>query len=155
MVKSRHAGRELALKELYSNEIQNNISVSDSLEHKATREPKDLSQLFSFLLPEERSEYDESILVYASWLVNSVLENIDDINAKILTYSRGRTLERISPVDLSILRLSIATLLFDKSVHPSIVIDEAVKLSQSYSNEVNYKFINGVLDAFVRSGGMA
>ncbi|MBR5097596.1 MAG: transcription antitermination factor NusB, partial [Spirochaetales bacterium] len=34
--------------------------------------------------------------------------------------------------------------------HPNIVIDEAVKLSQEYSTEVNYRFINGLLDTAVR-----
>jgi N utilization substance protein B len=28
-----------------------------------------------------------------------------------------------------------------------VIIDEAVKLSQDFSSEVNYKFINGILDA--------
>jgi N utilization substance protein B len=32
-------------------------------------------------------------------------------------------------------------------IHPHIIIDEAVKLSQDFSTEVNYKFINGILDA--------
>ena len=35
-----------------------------------------------------------------------------------------------------------------KDVHPAIVIDEAVKLSQELSNDVSFRFINGILDAY-------
>lgn len=138
MIQSRHSARSLALQELYSETLLENVDSSKK-------------DLFSFLTDEERAEYDESIIVYATYLVEIVRENKNDIDAKILTYSRGRSLDRISIVDLSILRLSIATLLFDKSTHPNIVIDEAVKLSREFSNEVSYRFINGVLDAFVKS----
>ena len=138
MIQSRHSARSLALQELYSETLLENVDSSKK-------------DLFSFLTDEERAEYDESIIVYATYLVEIVKENKTDIDAKILTYSRGRSIDRISIVDLSILRLSIATLLFDKSTHPNIVIDEAVKLSREFSNEVSYRFINGVLDAFVKS----
>lgn len=138
MIQSRHSARSLALQELYSETLLENVDSSKK-------------DLFSFLTDEERAEYDESIIVYATYLVEIVKENKTDIDAKILTYSRGRSIDRISIVDLSILRLSIATLLFDKSTHPNIVIDEAVKLSLEFSNEVSYRFINGVLDAFVKS----
>lgn len=138
MIQSRHSARSLALQELYSETLLENVDSSKK-------------DLFSFLTDEERAEYDESIIVYATYLVEIVKENKNDIDAKILTYSRGRSIDRISIVDLSILRLSIATLLFDKSTHPNIVIDEAVKLSREFSNEVSYRFINGVLDAFVKS----
>ena len=37
-----------------------------------------------------------------------------------------------------------------KDTHPTIIIDQAVKLSQSLSNDVSYKFINGILDTFVK-----
>lgn len=138
MIQSRHSARSLALQELYSETLLENVDSSKK-------------DLFSFLTEEERAEYDESIITYATYLVEIVKENRNDIDAKILTYSRGRSIDRISIVDLSILRLSIATLLFDKSTHPNIVIDEAVKLSREFSNEVSYRFINGVLDAFVKS----
>lgn len=139
MIQSRHSARSLALQELYSESVLENVDGNAS------------KDLFSFLTDEEKKQYDEAIILYATYLVEIVKENKNDIDAKILTYSRGRSLDRISLVDLSILRLSIATLLFDKSTHPNIVIDEAVKLSREFSNEVSYRFINGVLDAFVKS----
>ena len=144
MIKSRHKARSLALQELYSMGVQATVTPS------VFSTVKSEDELFTFLREDERKELDPTLLAYATFIVNYVVENFEDINAKILAYSRGRSLDRIAPVDLAILRLSIATLLFDKDTHPSIVIDEAVKLSSSYSNEVNFRFINGVLDSFVK-----
>lgn len=144
MIQSRHSARTLALQQLYSESMLKKVDEGEVDKN-----------LFSFLTDEEKQQYDEQILMYATYLVNVVKENEKDIDAKILTYSRGRSIERISLVDLAILRLSIATLLFDKSTHPNIVIDEAVKLSKEFSNEVSYRFINGVLDAFVKSHNSA
>ena len=55
--------------------------------------------------------------------------------------------EKIDAVDRNILRVAFYQMAFSKDVHPAIVIDEAVKLSQELSNDVSFKFINGILDA--------
>jgi N utilization substance protein B len=62
-------------------------------------------------------------------------------------YSTNRPLDRIDIVDRNILRFSIFTLLYAKDIHSHVIIDEAVKLSQEFSSDVNYKFINGILDS--------
>jgi N utilization substance protein B len=46
--------------------------------------------------------------------------------------------------------MSVFSILYDKEIHASVVITEAVRLSQEYSREVNYKFINGILDSIVK-----
>ena len=68
----------------------------------------------------------------------------------ISRFSSKRSLDNISYVDRNILRISIFTLLYCKDIDPKIVIDESVKLSQEFSTEINYRFINGLLDTAVR-----
>ena len=51
-------------------------------------------------------------------------------------------------MDRNILRIAFYQLAITKDVHPAIVIDEAVKLSQELSNDVSFRFINGILDAY-------
>jgi N utilization substance protein B len=75
------------------------------------------------------------------------LESLDEVDAYISEFSFNRPIDRISIVDRNILRLSIYSML-KSDVHPHIIIDEAVKLSQDFSTQVNYKFINGILDSF-------
>ena len=64
----------------------------------------------------------------------------------ISRYSINRPLDKINYVDRNILRIAVFSMLYEKDLHPSIVINEAVKLSQEMSTDVTYKFINGMLD---------
>ncbi len=96
---------------------------------------------------EEMSSISEETLFYARFLVHGVLENLEEVDGVIGKYSINRPISRINLVDRNILRISVFSLLHCPDLHPTIVIDEAVKLSQALSTDVTYKFINGVLDA--------
>ena len=92
-------------------------------------------------------ELSEEVLFYARYLITGVLSHIEEIDNMISKYSINRPLDKINIVDRNVLRISVFSLLFEKDLHPSIVINEAVKLSQEMSTDVTYKFINGILDA--------
>ncbi|MFW2487590.1 transcription antitermination factor NusB [Clostridium chromiireducens] len=55
-------------------------------------------------------------------------------------------IERISKVNLSILRLATYELLYDESVPRGVAINEALEITRRYSDEKSVAFINGVLD---------
>jgi N utilization substance protein B len=38
-------------------------------------------------------------------------------------------------------------MLYMRNIHKKVIITEAVRLSQEYSRQMNYKFINGILDS--------
>ncbi len=84
-------------------------------------------------------------------LVQGVQKNVQEIDAKIASFLRsGWRLERISRVDLSILRLAVCEMTYG-SVPAAIVINEAIELSRKYSTEEIGSFINGVLGSVARS----
>ncbi|MGN0905834.1 MAG: transcription antitermination factor NusB [Bullifex sp.] len=130
----RHEARELAVETLYALDFNDELS-SDS----------DLT-----LLPgkseEEMKALSEEVLFYARYLVTGVLSHLDEIDGIISRYSINRPLDKINFVDRNVLRIAVFSLLYEKDLHPSIVINEAVKLSQEMSTDVTYKFINGMLD---------
>lgn len=130
----RHESRALAVSTLYA------LDFNDMLGQDV-----DLT-----ILPgkseEEMKEIPDTVLFYTRYLVKGTLEHLGEVDALIGKYSINRPLDRINGVDRNILRISVFSFLYDKEVHPSIVIDEAVKLSQSLSSDVTYKFINGILD---------
>lgn len=105
---------------------------------------------FPGLSEKEQEELESDVVLYALFLINGTLEHIEETDEMINRFSSRRSIENISIVDRNILRISIFSLLYCKDVHTNIVIDEAVKLSQEFSTEVNYKFINGLLDTAVR-----
>jgi N utilization substance protein B len=55
-------------------------------------------------------------------------------------------MDRINKVALSVMRMSVYSLLYQKDTHASIVIDEAVGIAKEYGAEDSFKFINAVLD---------
>jgi transcription antitermination factor NusB len=134
MKENRHEARELAVSTLYALDFNNSLSTD----------------IDWTLLPgkteEEMAAISDDVLFFARYLVRGTLEHIGQIDQLINRYSINRPLEKINIVDRNILRMSVYSLLYNKDVHPNIVIDEAVKLSQDLSSDVTYKFINGLLD---------
>ena len=54
-------------------------------------------------------------------------------------------MERVSKVDLSILRLAIYEIRFDDNIPVKVAINEAVELAKRFGGDDSYKFVNGVL----------
>lgn len=139
-MKSRHLARAIAVQTLYSLDFNGKI-------HDCALP---YSEPFAGYTKAEQEALEVDVVLYATYLINGVLEHIPEVDEMISRFSSKRSIENINLVDRNILRLSIYTLLYCKDIHPNIVIDEAVKLSQEYSTEVNYRFINGLLDTAVR-----
>lgn len=139
-MRSRHLARAIAVQTLYSLDFNERI-------HEC---PLPYSEGFPGYTKEEQDALEMDVSLYASFMIDGVLSHLDEIDEMINRFSSKRSIENINLVDRNILRLSIYTLLYSKDIHPNIVIDEAVKLSQEYSTEVNYRFINGLLDTVVR-----
>ena len=101
---------------------------------------------FSGVDENEYNGMEDEVKIFARYLINGTIENLEQIDKLISAYSLNRPIDRIDAVDRAILRMSVFCFLYDKEIHPNVVIDEAVKLSQEFSTEVTYKFINGILD---------
>ena len=135
----RHRARDLATDTLYSLDFNSNLPPVGDWE------------LFQGLSDEEISELSEETRIYAQFLINGTLDHLEEIDDLISGYSHKRSIDKIDTVDRNILRISFFQLLYDKETHPTIVIDEAVKLSQELSNDVSFKFINGILDTYSKA----
>lgn len=131
-------GREIALSTLYSLDF-NGVLYSQ------TGTPD-----FPTLNDEEKELLDSETALFAKYLITGTLEHLKEIDALVSSFSINRPLDRIDIIDRNILRMSVFSILYDKEIHASVVITEAVRLSQEYSREVNYKFINGILDSIVK-----
>ena len=135
----RHRARELATDTLYSLDFNSNLPPVGDWE------------LFQGLSDEEISELTEETRIYAQFLINGTLDHLEEIDDLISGYSHKRSIDKIDTVDRNILRISFFQLLYVNETHPTIVIDEAVKLSQELSNDVSFKFINGILDTYSKA----
>ncbi len=136
----RTQARQIAVSTLYSLDFNNQLDGEVDL------------SVFPGMSEEEMGALDEEVVLFARYLVLGTLENRKHIDDLIARYAINRPLEKIDYVDRNILRISFFQIENLKDTHPTIIIDQAVKLSQSLSNDVSYRFINGILDAFVKDG---
>ena len=70
----------------------------------------------------------------------------DDLVSK---YAIGWSLDRISGIDLSILRLAFYELNLGETP-TSVVVNEAIELAKEFSSDESPKFINGILGKYVK-----
>lgn len=83
---------------------------------------------------------------YIKNVVNIVDSNIAKIDEIIEGALVNWKLDRVSKVNITILRLAIGEMLFIEDVPGKVAINEAVELTRKYSDEKSIAFINGVLD---------
>jgi len=92
----------------------------------------------------------EHEIEYMNRMFDGVVANVEAIDGKISAFSRGWSLERITRVDLAILRLGTYELMLGKDP-AGVVINEAVELANEFSTDKAGAFINGVLGNISRS----
>ena len=80
-------------------------------------------------------------------LLKGTIDNSARIDKVISSFAKNWSIDRMSVVDRSILRMATYELLFSgESVPFAAVIDEAVELSKKFSTDKSGSFINGLLD---------
>lgn len=94
--------------------------------------------------PKDQEEYIRSVVLNAT-------ENIEQIDKIISEKSEGWGVERLSAVNLSVLRLSVAEMLYLPDVPKVVSVNEAVGLAKTYDGEESVDFVNGVLDKIKNS----
>ena len=95
-------------------------------------------------------QLDEPEADYMNKLFDGVVENVEAIDARIQEFARGWSLDRITRVDLAILRLGVYEMMYG-SIAPAVAINEAVELANAYSTDKAGSFVNGVLGNISRS----
>jgi transcription antitermination protein NusB len=88
---------------------------------------------------------DPPVPDYSRDLVNGVAEHQVSIDGLISASSVDWTLDRMPPVDRTVLRLATYELLWCDDVPTAVAIDEAVELAKSLSTDESPAFVNGVL----------
>jgi N utilization substance protein B len=131
---SRKSAREEVMKLVYQM-IMNKSSSEEALQDFYENQENELSI--------EEKEYINSC-------VTGILVNAEKIDSLIEEYSKGWKINRISKVDLAIMRLSIYEMLERQDVPNAVSINEALELAKKYSGEKSSVFINGILGNVIK-----
>ena len=130
---NRTSIREQAFKLLYSLEIQKDINQEEQIE----------------LYLESNNIKDNEAVSYIKDAIIGIEENKKDIDEKIIQNLKSNwKLERVSKIDLTILRLAIYEIKY-KELPFKVAINEAVELAKKYGEETSKNFVNGILASIV------
>ncbi len=130
---NRSAIRENAFKMIYGMEVQREYS-------------KDQMQLFI----DENDIKEISAVEYLTAIFNGLEDNKDIINELISkNLKQDWSIERISKVNLSILKIAIYEIKYMK-IPFKVAINEAVELAKKYGDEASPNFVNGILASVVK-----
>jgi len=80
----------------------------------------------------------------------AIWEQLPEIDIKIADATENYRLERIDPVDRTILRQGIFEMLHDETVPPLVALDEALELAKTFGASESSSFVNGVLDRVLK-----
>ncbi|MEG1004379.1 transcription antitermination factor NusB [Clostridium sp.] len=128
------------------------------MSRKLSRE-KAMELIFSTMLTKESYEeametfvdnYEGNIeeidVEYIKSALKGVEENREEIDGLIKANLQNWKIERISKVNLAILRLAIYEMNYVSDVPEKVAINEALEITKRYSDIKSVSFINGVLD---------
>jgi transcription antitermination factor NusB len=128
----RSRARELTMQALYQLDVQG---------------PDVLEQLGWFFCESDTDDFVQNLAL--DWS-KGTWENLQQCDELIADSTIKWQFTRLSPVDKSILRLSVYQLKFCTDIPPKVVINEAIELAKKYSTDKSPAFVNGVLDAVLR-----
>jgi transcription antitermination protein NusB len=87
---------------------------------------------------------------FANQLFENAAARTAELDPIISTHAQNWRIERISAIDRAILRLAISELR-TSGTPAKVVLNEAVELAKKFSSEEAAGFINGILDAVMKS----
>ncbi|MBQ4132809.1 MAG: transcription antitermination factor NusB [Desulfovibrionaceae bacterium] len=147
LARGRRAARGYAFQVLYSI----GFSSPDNLEELRSifcnaKTIKDASLIDGEPAPQQaRPEGFAWKLVYGVWSEAGELDRL------ISGFSEGWKLERLGRVELTLLRMGLYELMFNRETPEKVIISEALELARQYADQKALAFINGILDSAAKS----
>ena len=126
----RKRSSEIAMELLFSMEISKN-SYEETIECFVEDYERDLKTID---------------LEYIKEVMKSVVDHKEEIDEIIKNSLINWTIDRVSKVNLTIVRLAIAEMLYIDDVPEVVAINEAIELTKKYSDDKSVSFVNGALD---------
>lgn len=131
---ARHRAREAAVQMLYQWEV-GRASMHEVRQTFWLHEDPGLEAL------------SEAHRGFAEALANGVVAEVGNIDPVIAEAAENWRLERMNVLDRLILRLAVYEFQHERGTPAKVVINEALELARTFSNDDAVRFVNGILDA--------
>lgn len=132
---NRHLARTMAMQVLYEWDFRGKESVR-------------LPEIVAMVREEFAPAFDDG--GYVEKQVEAIIAHLSEIDAMIQSFTPNWTIETMTAIDRTILRLGVYELYFDQLIPSKVAINEAIELGKKFGGEASGKFVNGVLGAIVK-----
>ncbi len=133
MGKRRHKSRQLALQMLYAKVFQDALPCEF------------LPDMLACDMVSEKDWTD-----FSEGLIEKTLEHVEELDAEIDAVLVNWRLERLSRVDLTLLRLALCEMHYFDDVPVRVTINEYVEIAKEFGTDDSFAFVNGILDKLGR-----
>ncbi|HEY5562516.1 MAG TPA: transcription antitermination factor NusB [Clostridiaceae bacterium] len=106
---------------------------------------EDYKVLLENLIEGEASDIKGLDIDYITKTLQGTVENMPYIDTIIDKYLVKWKLNRLSKINIAILRLCTCEIIFAEEIPDTVIINEGIELAKKYSEEKSAAFINGVL----------
>lgn len=133
---SRHEIREMALQALFPLDFNTDLTKEDAIFNAIELDHQEM-------INEEQSEF---VPVYLDTLVGGVCVKKASLDTIIEKHLKNNwRINRISKMDLIILRIAIFEMMYVDDVPATVALNEAIELAKTFSDDRSRKFVNGML----------
>lgn len=92
---------------------------------------------------------EELDIDYITRVLKGITENIEIIDETFEKHLINWKKDRLSKIDLSILRVAVYEIMFEEDIPEKVSVNEGIELAKKYSQDNTGAFINGVLGKIV------
>ncbi len=93
---------------------------------------------------------DETIKEFGETLLKNTMNIEEELEKYVVPKFLKWDKDRIATIDLIFIKMSLAEILYFKTIPCNVTLNEYVELSKDYSTEKSKEFINGVMDKVIR-----
>ncbi len=84
--------------------------------------------------------------LFCEELITGVIENRENLDARLQTYAEHWDVNRMGVVDRNILRLALFEMFFRPDIPPVVSINEAIDIAKRFGSSESGRFVNAILD---------
>lgn len=142
---TKRQAREFCLQFLYHFQLPAFVGLKNELDSVTIFERmQEFKTTLDLELPAEAQ-------AYVATLVKGILQNSQELEEILQKYLQNWKLSRVSKIERALLTMAIFELKYHPEVPAKVVINEAIEIAKKYSTKESGGFINGILDAIMKS----
>ncbi len=149
-IQNRRLGRECALKILFALRHDGTINQDDLLE-RFWENFRFADDALGEPLDDSARPIPETAKCFTEQLVRGIIEFRPVLDKRISAVAKNWSLERMTAVDLSILRMACFELCYLSDIPSRVTMNEAIEIAKRYGTKESPSFVNGLLDKIAKT----